>query len=104
MAPRPFGAEVHDSDEGPAIWGRGTLDDKNCLAAICDAVETLLEAGHVPAQDVWLSFGCDEEVSGTSAREAVEVLRERGVTPWLVLDEGGAIAGGAFRGSGPRSA
>lgn len=94
----PFGGEVHDSDEGPAIWGRGTLDDKNCVAAICDAVETLLEAGHVPAQDVWLSFGCDEEVSGTSAREAVAVLRERGVTPWLVLDEGGAIAGGAFPG------
>ncbi|CAM3833122.1 M20/M25/M40 family metallo-hydrolase [Nocardioides zeicaulis] len=94
----PFGAEVHDSDEGPAVWGRGTLDDKNCVAAICDAVETLLEAGHVPTQDVWLSFGCDEEVSGTSALAAVDVLRERGVTPWLVLDEGGAIADGAFPG------
>ena len=23
-----FGGEIHDSDEGPAIWGRGTLDDK----------------------------------------------------------------------------
>lgn len=94
----PFGGEVHDSDGGPAVWGRGTLDDKGCVAAICDAVETLLEAGHVPAQDVWLSFGCDEEVSGTAAVEAVEVLRGRGVTPWLVLDEGGAIAGGAFPG------
>jgi len=52
----------------------------------------------VPAQDVWLSFGCDEEVSGTAAVEAVDVLRERGVTPWLVLDEGGAIASGAFPG------
>jgi carboxypeptidase PM20D1 len=47
---------------------------------------------------VWLSFGCDEEVSGTAAVEAVGVLRDRGVTPWLVLDEGGAIAGGAFPG------
>lgn len=94
----PFGGEVHDSDVGPAVWGRGTLDDKGCVAAICDAVESLLEAGHAPAQDVWLSFGCDEEVGGTAALEAVEVLRERGVTPWLVLDEGGAIAGGAFPG------
>jgi carboxypeptidase PM20D1 len=94
----PFGGEVHDSDVGPAVWGRGTLDDKGCVAAICDAVESLLEAGHVPAQDVWLSFGCDEEVSGTAAVEAVEVLRERGVAPWLVLDEGGAIASGAFPG------
>ena len=94
----PFGGEIHDSDSGPAIWGRGTLDDKGCVVGICEAVESLLEAGHMPAQDVWLSFGCDEEVSGTAAIEAVGVLRDRGVTPWLVLDEGGAIAGGAFPG------
>ncbi len=94
----PFGGEVHDSPVGAAIWGRGTLDDKGCVVGICEAVESLLESGHTPAQDVWLSFGCDEEVSGTAAIEAVAVLRERGVTPWLVLDEGGAIAGGAFPG------
>ena len=56
----PFGAEIVDG----AIWGRGTLDDKGELVAICEAVERLLEAGFTPAQDVWLSFGCDEEVSG----------------------------------------
>jgi carboxypeptidase PM20D1 len=94
----PFGGEIHDSETGPAIWGRGTLDDKGCVAAICEAVETLLDAGHVPAQDVWLSFGYDEEVSGTAAPEAVEVLRARGVTPWLVLDEGGAVASEALPG------
>lgn len=88
----PFSGEVHDSPVGPAVWGRGTLDDKGCVAAICEAVESLLEAGHTPAQDVWLSFGCDEEVGGAAAQEAVAVLRERGVTPWLVLDEGGAVA------------
>ncbi len=94
----PFGAEIADSPTGPAIWGRGTLDDKGCVAAICEAVEQLVEVGHVPAQDVWLSFGCDEEVSGTAALEAVAVLRERGVTPWLVLDEGGAVATDALPG------
>jgi len=94
----PFGGEVHASPSGPAIWGRGTLDDKGCVVGICESVESLLEAGHVPAQDVWLSFGCDEEVGGTAAIEAVGVLRDRGVTPWLVLDEGGAIASGAFPG------
>ena len=97
----PFAGEVHDSPVGDAVWGRGTLDDKGCVAAICDAVESLLEAGHVPAQDVWLSFGCDEEVGGTSAPEAVAVLRDRGVTPWLVLDEGGAVAAEAFPGVDP---
>ena len=93
----PFGGELLDG----SVWGRGTLDDKGCVAAICDAVESLLESGHVPAQDVWLSFGCDEEVGGSSAVAAVEVLRERGVTPWLVLDEGGAVADDAFPGVAP---
>jgi carboxypeptidase PM20D1 len=90
----PFGAQVTDG----AIWGRGTLDDKGCVAAICEAAETLLARGLVPARDVWLSFGCDEEVTSACARAAVGVLRSRGVRPWLVLDEGGAIAGEAFPG------
>lgn len=89
-----FSAEVADG----AIWGRGTLDDKGCVAAICEAVERLLEAGYVPAQDVWLSFGCDEEVSGTAAVAAVDELVRREVRPWLVLDEGGAVAHEAFPG------
>src|SRR3954453_9527393 len=37
-----FSAEIVDG----AIWGRGTLDDKGCVTAICEAVERLLEAGH----------------------------------------------------------
>jgi carboxypeptidase PM20D1 len=90
----PFGAEIHDG----AVWGRGTLDDKGELVAICVAVETLLEEGFMPQQDVWLSFGCNEEVSGTSAVLAVEELRRRGVAPWFVIDEGGAIASEAFPG------
>lgn len=90
----PFGAEVHDG----AIWGRGTLDDKGELVATCEAVETLLERDFVPAQDVWLSFGCNEEVSGPAAPLAVQELRRRGVEPWFVVDEGGAIAAEAFPG------
>lgn len=92
-----FGAEIHDG----AIWGRGTLDDKGELVAICEAVETLLEQDFTPAQDVWLSFGCNEEVSGGAAQAAVEELSRRGVRPWFVLDEGGAIAGEAFPGITP---
>jgi len=89
-----FGGAVVDG----SIWGRGTLDDKGCLAGICEAVETLLERDFAPAQDVWLSFGSDEEVSGAAAAGAVEVLREKRVRPWFVLDEGGAIAHDAFPG------
>ena len=92
-----FGAEVHDG----AVWGRGTLDDKGSLVAICAAVERLLRDEVVPARDVWLSFGAREEVSGEDATTAVEVLRARGVTPWFVLDEGGAVAHQAFPGVEP---
>ncbi|MEP9363311.1 M20 family peptidase [Nocardioides sp. CN2-186] len=90
----PFGAEIHDG----AVWGRGTLDDKGPLVGICEAVEALLAEGFTPAQDVWLSFGCNEEVSGTAATLAVEELVRRGVQPWFVVDEGGAIAAEAFPG------
>ncbi|MGB0101866.1 MAG: M20/M25/M40 family metallo-hydrolase, partial [Nocardioides sp.] len=90
----PFGAEIHDG----AIWGRGTLDDKGELVGICEAVEILLEQGFTPGQDIWLSFGCNEEVSGTAAVLAVEELERRGVRPWFVVDEGGAIASEAFPG------
>lgn len=92
----PFGAEIHDG----AIWGRGTLDDKGAVVGICEAVETLLERGFVPGQDVWLSFGCNEEVSGAAAQLAVAELERRGVRPWFVVDEGGAIASEAFPGVG----
>lgn len=94
----PFGAEIVDGEHGPEMWGRGTLDDKGCVAGICEAVESLLGEGFVPAQDVWLSFGCDEEVGGEAAQAAVALLRERGVRPWFVLDEGGAVAHEAFPG------
>lgn len=89
-----FGGVVADG----FLWGRGTLDDKGCVVGICEAVERLLADGFTPAQDVWLSFGANEEVSGPDAPAAVALLRERGVRPWFVLDEGGAVAHDAFPG------
>src|SRR5262245_5534424 len=96
------GTWQHDAFSGAVadgkVWGRGTLDDKGCLVGICEAVESLLERGITPAQDVWLSFGCDEEVYGVAAKKAVEELERRGVAPWLVVDEGGAVTHEAFPG------
>ena len=98
------GTWQHDAFSGAVVdgqvWGRGTLDDKGCLVGICEAVETLLERDFTPAQDVWLSFGCDEEVFGTAAETAVAELKGRDVRPWFVVDEGGAIAHDAFTGVG----
>jgi carboxypeptidase PM20D1 len=90
----PFAAELVDG----FVWGRGALDCKGSLVATCAAVEALLAAGVVPGRDVWLSFGCNEEVSGRAAKDAVALLRERGVEPWFGVDAGGAIVQGALPG------
>lgn len=90
----PFFGEVADGH----VWGRGALDCKGSLVATCAAVESLIEDGFTPRRDVWLSFGCNEEVSGHAAKDAVAILRERGVDPWFVMDEGGAIVQGALPG------
>lgn len=90
----PYGGETVEG----FIWGRGSVDCKGSLVAILAAVERLMGEGFVPAHDVWLSFGADEEVMGRHAGVAVSALRDRGVEPWLVLDEGGAVADDAFPG------
>lgn len=94
----PFAAELVEQDGEPVVWGRGAIDDKGALVAVLEAVDRLLEAGFTPRHDVLLSFGGDEEVAGDDARAAVALLRERGITPALVLDEGGAIVRDAFPG------
>lgn len=83
----PFAGQVHEG----WVYGRGALDDKGPLVVILEAVENLLAAGFTPARDVYLSFGGDEEVYGEAAQAAAEAFRDRGIVPWLVLDEGGAV-------------
>ena len=83
----PFEGRIADG----SVHGRGTLDDKGPLIVILEAVENLLAAGHVPARDVYLAFGGNEETFGDAAREMARVVQERGITPFLVLDEGGAV-------------
>ncbi len=87
----PFAGVIEGEGEQRVLWGRGTLDDKGSLVAILEAVEGLLGTGFTPAQDIYLSFGHDEETHGTGALAAVEMLQARGIRPACVLDEGGAI-------------
>lgn len=94
----PFAAELVGEGEAQVIWGRGTLDDKGALVGILEAVESRIAAGHVPAADVYLSFGHNEETAGSGARAVVDVLAARGVRPAFVLDEGGAIVENVFPG------
>ncbi|MFP4501026.1 MAG: M20 family peptidase [Candidatus Hydrogenedentota bacterium] len=84
----PFSGTVSDGH----IWGRGTLDDKGSLIGILEAVEALIGADFVPARTIYLCFGHDEEVGGhEGAAHIAQVLAQRGVTAYLLLDEGLAI-------------
>ncbi len=99
----PFRADIVDAREPggsaePTIHARGAIDDKGALVAILEAVERLVADGFVPARDVYLAFGHDEEVAGHGAPAIVEVLRGRGIRPALVLDEGGAVVSGVLPG------
>ncbi len=94
----PFAAELVDHEGEPMVWGRGAIDDKGALAAVLEAVDRLLATGFTPRHDVLLLFGHDEEVAGTGAQAVASALRERGIRPALVLDEGGAIVRDAFPG------
>ena len=77
------------------LWGRGAIDMKNHLIAVCEAVETLLEEGYVPERDVYLCFGHNEEVMAEGEICGADCMmrwfKERGIRLDSVLDEGGAI-------------
>ncbi|MCL4686135.1 M20 family peptidase [Myxococcota bacterium] len=84
----PFAGTIADG----IVWGRGAVDDKGSLIAICEAVETLLGEGFTPQRTVILAFGHDEEVGGPNgAVRVAETLAARGVRAALVLDEGFAL-------------
>ncbi|NEM05777.1 M20/M25/M40 family metallo-hydrolase [Geodermatophilus normandii] len=90
----PFSGAVEDG----WVHGRGAIDDKGSLVAVLEAVESLAAAGHTPVRDVYVSSSNDEEVLGVGAQQAVQVFRDRGITPWAVVDEGGAVVSGVFPG------
>ncbi len=88
----PFSGEITEDE----VYGRGTLDTKCTLYAFFKAVEELIKEGFNPEQDIYLSTSTDEEISGFGAEKAVEYLKNNGIEPFIVLDEGGAIVSGAL--------
>ncbi len=84
---QPFAAEMEDG----RIYGRGTLDTKSTLWAIVEAADNALASGWRPKNDLYLSFGGEEETHGVTTANIVRYLKEKGVRPAFVLDEGGAV-------------
>lgn len=84
----PFGAEIIDGE----IWARGSLDTKCIVGGFFEAAEHLLGQGYVPPRDVWYFSSNGEEVTAPTCADAVAWLAGRGVKPYMVLDEGGAVA------------
>ena len=83
----PFDGVIADG----RVYGRGSLDDKGALVVLFAAVESLVAAGFRPRRDVYLSIGGNEEIFGPAAATIAATMRGRGLCPWLVLDEGGAV-------------
>ena len=83
----PFSGDIADGK----VWGRGSADTKCSVFAFFQAVEELLADGYTPKQDVYLCSSCTEEVGGEGGPKIVAELKRRGVKPFLVCDEGGAI-------------
>ena len=94
----PFSGDTADG----FIWGRGTLDDKSTVMSLLEAAETLIGQGFTPKRTIYFSFGADEEVGGPKGAAAIAaLLKQRGVRPYLVLDEGGTVVDHAMAGVKP---
>lgn len=90
----PFAGIIEDG----VLWGRGALDTKCTFNSTLFAVNHLIGEGFTPNADIYLAFSGGEEVNGPGARNIVDYFEEIGVTPELVIDEGGAVVDNVFPG------
>lgn len=90
----PFEGIIEDG----ILWGRGTLDTKVTLNAAMSAADNLIAQGFVPENDIYFAFSGNEEVNGNGAVRIVDYFEQNGITPALVVDEGGAVVENVFPG------
>lgn len=90
----PFDAIIEDG----VLWGRGSLDTKVTFNGVLFAANTLIAEGYIPENDIYFAFSGGEEVNGQGAVNIVNYFKENGLTPALVVDEGGAVVENVFPG------
>lgn len=90
----PFEAILEDG----VVWGRGALDTKVTFNGVLTAADHLLAQGYKPEQDIYFAFSGGEEVNGLGAVHIVDWFEAHGITPALVVDEGGAVVQDVFPG------
>ncbi len=87
------------------VWGRGAWDNKGNLIAQMEAIEMLAASGFQPRRTILLAYGADEEVTGErGAAHIAALLKERGIRPSFVVDEGLLITEGILPGLDPPTA
>ena len=90
----PFAAIIEDG----VLWGRGTLDTKVTINGVLSAANYLIGQGFQPEKDIYFAFSGGEEVNGIGAPNIVQYFADHGITPSIVVDEGGAVVENVFPG------
>ncbi len=80
------------------IFGRGTLDTKVTFNGVLFAADHLIAEGFTPENDIYFAFSGGEEVNGKGAANIVDHFEKNGITPSMVVDEGGAVVEDVFPG------
>ncbi len=84
--------------ENGVLWGRGALDTKVTFNGILFAANHLIAEGYIPEHDIYFAFSGGEEVNGKGAVNIVDWFEKNGITPALVVDEGGGVVENVFPG------
>ncbi|KAF0974786.1 hypothetical protein FDP41_006260 [Naegleria fowleri] len=100
----PFsGMIVNDSSQQQQqqqyLYGRGTLDDKNGVYEILEALNQLRRENLLqqPDRDIYVVIGMDEEIGGEhGAKKVTSYFLKKNITFAFILDEGGMIADQQF--------